>query len=211
MILNYEQEWGLYLLKEAQVEYVIGIDEVGLGALAGPLVVCGAVFLKDWSDPAVKDSKQYSGGGIKAHAKRIEVLKKNITPVCKAIVLEVVAHKDIDALGMGHALEDAMRRVAIQCTHQFPDSAVVIDGDNKPHLQRARVTVAIPKGDTLVPAVSAASVIAKTTRDALMIANEDIYPGYDFGQHMGYGTPGHYEAIKKLGLCPIHRRSYVSG
>lgn len=208
MNLNHAQEWGLRQLSEARVEHIIGIDEVGLGACAGPLVVCGAVFAKGWSDPAVKDSKLYSGGGTKAHAKRLAVRETNIDPSCLHKEIDLVTHADIDALGLGVAVEDAMRRVAIRCTHRFPDSAVAIDGINKPFLQRARVIVAIPKGDSLVPAVSAASVIAKTTRDALMIFNEDIYPGYGFIDHMGYPTPAHIESIKKLGLCTIHRRSY---
>jgi ribonuclease HII len=208
MMLDHSQEWGLHQLRESRAQTIIGIDEVGLGACAGPLVVCGAVFSCDWSDPAVKDSKQYSGGGQKAHDKRVAVLKKNIDPHVLHKELEVVGNKDIDALGMGDALADAMHRVALRCSFAHPDSAVVIDGINKMVLHRARIVIAIPKGDALVPAVSAASVIAKTTRDALMILSESLYPNYGFEQHMGYPTPDHLEALDKLGPCKIHRRSY---
>jgi ribonuclease HII len=208
MILNHAQEWGLRQVAAAGGNHVIGIDEVGLGACAGPLVVCGAVFPRLWSDPTVKDSKQYSGGGITAHNKRMAVMKNAVIPACIFRALEVVPHSDIDALGLGPAVEDAMRRVAIQCTHYYPGCAVVIDGMNKPFLKKASVVVAIPKGDGLVPAVSAASVIAKTTRDAMMIANDAIYPGYDFDEHMGYFTQKHEEAIRRLGPCAIHRRSF---
>ena len=208
MMLNHDQEWGLHLLRESRAQHVIGIDEVGLGACAGPLVVCGAVFPCEWADPAVKDSKAYTGGGQKAHDKRTEVRKNHIDPVVLHQELEVIPNKDIDALGMGDALADAMYRIALRCTFAFPDSAVVIDGVNKMVLRRARVVVAIPKGDVLVPAVSAASVIAKTTRDAMMIMSEALYPNYGFEQHMGYPTPDHLKALDEHGPCRIHRRSY---
>ena len=208
MLLNHAQEWGLRVVHETPSDYVIGIDEVGLGACAGPLVVCGAVFPKGWSHLEVKDSKQFTGeDGRAKHAKRMKVLPI-ITAACvyyKAVVVPVV---DIDSVGMGPALEDAMRHVALCCTHAYPESVVAIDGDNVIRLQRARAVVAIPKGDVLVPAISAASIIAKTGRDALMIALNEVYPGYDLDQHMGYGTPGHLEALTKLGVSPIHRRSY---
>lgn len=207
-LLTYEQEWGLNAIKTSSSAYVIGIDECGLGACAGPFVVCGAVFRRDWADPAVKDSKQYSGGGVKAHEKRVKVLKENITPAVLLQELEVVSHKDIDALGVKDALEDAMYRVALRCTFAFPGSVVAIDGVNKPLLRRASVVAAIPKGDALVPAVSAASVIAKTTRDAMMIMSADIYHGYGFEDHVGYWTEKHRDAVLEKGPCAIHRLSY---
>lgn len=208
MILNHAQEWGLKLLREAQVEHIIGIDEVGLGACAGPLVVCGAVFKKDWSDPEVKDSKKYSGGGRIAHAKRLKVKAKNILPWAVHHEMEVVTHKEIDTLGLGVAVEDAMRRIGLKCTHSYPNSAVAIDGEHRPMLRRAQVVVALPKGDGLVPAVSAASVLAKTTRDALMLLFHDLYPDYGFDEHMGYWTEQHKQAVLTRGVLPCHRLSY---
>src|SRR4030067_937120 len=151
-MLNHAQQWGLRLIHEAQVEHVIGVDEVGLGACAGPLVVCAAVFKKGWSRPEVKDSKAYHGqDGRDKHMKRRPVLRDYIRPAILFQELEVVSHRDIDALGLGYAIEDAMRRVALKCSHAYPDSVVAIDGDNKPFLRRARLVVAIPKGDALVP------------------------------------------------------------
>lgn len=207
MHLSHPQEWGLRTIQETPHDHIIGIDEVGLGACAGPLVVCGAVFPRGWSHPEVKDSKQFTGGGRIAHAKRMKVLPI-VTAACVYQKTVIVSCTDIDSVGMGVALEDAMRHVALCCSHAFPDSIVAIDGDNSIRLERARATVAIPKGDTLVPAISAASIIAKTGRDALMIAMNEVYPGYDLDQHMGYFTEGHKEALLKLGVSAIHRRSY---
>jgi ribonuclease HII len=206
VILSHAQEWGLKQIAAAGGEYIVGIDEVGLGACAGPLVVCAAVFPFGWSHPEVKDSKKYTGDW--AHQKRCKVAKEIIQPACLFRTYEIVPHDDIDALGMGAALEDAMRRAAVSCTHLFPGSTVVVDGVNRPLLQRARLTVAIPEGDSLVPAVSAASVLAKSTRDSMMIMHESIYPGYGFDQHMGYYTEKHAQALRELGPCKIHRRSY---
>jgi ribonuclease HII len=208
MILNHAQEWGLKCLAEAQVAHIIGIDEVGLGACAGPLVVCGAVFPKDWKHEAVKDSKKYSGGGIVAHEKRLKVREHHIYPSALHVELEVVTHKDIDFMGLGAAVTDAMRRVGIRCTHRYPDGAVAIDGEYKPYLRRAQLVVALPKGDGLVPAISAASVIAKTTRDSTMILSHALYPDYGFDEHMGYWTEKHKAAVVAKGPCPIHRLSY---
>lgn len=209
MILSHAQEWSLKVIRETPAEFIMGIDEVGLGACAGPLVVCAAIFRKDWpGHSGVKDSKQYSGGGRKAHEKRVIALKEHIKPVLIHQETECVSHSDIDSIGLGGAVEDAMRRLALKCSHRFPGCIVAIDGENRPYLQRAAAVVALPKGDSLVPAISAASIIAKTTRDALMFMNDDIYPGYFFQDHVGYWTEKHKEALERLGPCPIHRRSY---
>lgn len=209
MLLNHAQEWSLKVIRETPAEFIVGIDEVGLGACAGPLVVCAAVFRKDWDGhPEVKDSKKYSGGGRIAHAKRLKALNEHIKPVLVHQELELVTHKDIDFLGLGASVEDAMRRAALKCSHKFPWSVVAIDGDSKPYLQMARAVVSLPKGDGLVPAISAASVIAKTTRDAVMFMNDELYPGYGFEDHVGYFTEAHKQALVQKGPCPIHRMSY---
>jgi ribonuclease HII len=208
MILSPLQEWGLRVIQDTDSEFIIGIDEVGTGAGAGPFVVCGAVFNRLWKHPEVKDSKKFTTSGKQAHEKRLRVYNQYIKPACLMEDVDLVTHEDIDALGLYVALEDAIRRVAIRCSHAYPDSVVVVDGELFPFLQKPKAVVAIPKGDGLVPAVSAASIIAKTTRDAIMIKYGEIYPGYGFEQHMGYFVSHHVQALKKLGVCPIHRRSY---
>lgn len=207
MILSHAQEWGLKTIRETPAEFIIGVDEVGLGAIAGPFVVCATVFPKNWTHPSVKDSKQFNAGDSQArHEKRRKALEE-FHPDLLYRAIEIVPGKDVDALGMGPALEDAMRRVALQCSHAYPDSVVALDGDRKPYLTRVRAVTAIPKGDELVPAIGAASIIAKITRDAMMFLNDGIYPGYGFVDHVGYLTAAHQEALDRLGPCDIHRRS----
>ena len=189
-------------LRQSPAEFVVGIDEVGLGAVAGPLVVCGAVFHRSWSHPKVKDSKKYS-----SHEARVKVVKEHIDKSCAFQAVEVVTHTDVDALGMHDALQDAIRRCALRCVVRFPSVVVAVDGSNFPLLM-GRESVAIPKGDNLVPAISAASVIAKTTRDSMMHLMGALHPGYGFEKHVGYLTEEHRAAIRSLGPCKIHRRSY---
>lgn len=201
-MLTYEQQWGLSKVAQAPVEFVIGVDEVGLGAIAGPLVVCGAVFRKEWADPKVKDSKKYG-----SHESRCKALKNHVKPALVYKTLEVIPHADVDLLGMYAAVQDAIRICAVHCAVRYPSSIVVVDGKEFPHIL-GREVVAIPKGDDLVPAVSGASVIAKTTRDSMMYMFNDLYPGYGFDENKGYLTQAHREAVMRLGPCSIHRRSY---
>jgi ribonuclease HII len=207
VILTPDQEWGLRTIANSKSEFLIGIDEVGLGAGAGPFALCGAVFPRTWSHPEVKDSKKF-GHGIPAHEKRLRVYREIIQPACLFQHVEVVTHEDIDALGLDLALNDALYRAGLHCSHAFPGAVVAIDGSRNLRLLRAEATVAITKGDSLIPAISAASIIAKTTRDQLMIEYDATYPMYGFKNHMGYLVPEHEKALAEHGPCPIHRKSY---
>src|SRR5690606_3115331 len=122
MLLNHSQEWAIRVIQQTHAEYIVGVDEVGLGACAGPAIVCAAVFKKDWAGhPEVKDSKAYSGTDAqKKHEKRTKALEAFIKPVLVHREIYCVPHKGIDEIGLGPAIEDAMRRVSLKCSHFFP-------------------------------------------------------------------------------------------
>ncbi len=181
--------------------HIIGIDEVGYGCWAGPVYVSGAVFVKGWGDPEVKDSKAYSN-----HAARRRVLISKIMPAVVHHVVMVGTPEEIDRDGLGAVLRRLQLRVAQGCLAVVPDSVVVIDG-SVPIRGCTGESYCMPGADALVPSVSAASVIAKVSRDEYMDVMDGRYPGYGFKKHCGYGTPQHAEAIQKLGVCNIHRKS----
>lgn len=175
---------------------VLGVDEVGRGALAGPLTVA-AVALPD--DPVVwglNDSKQLSPA-------RREALAARVADVALAIGIAHVEPASIDAVGMGAALRRAMSR-AIADAGVEPD-AVLIDG-NPVHVHPRETCVV--KGDARVACIAAASIVAKVTRDALMVALDEEYPGYHLAECKGYGSAEHVAAIRERGCSPVHRVSF---
>lgn len=175
---------------------IIGVDEVGRGALAGPLTV-GAVVLPD--EPMVwglDDSKRLSPA-------RRETVAARVAEVALAVGIAHVEPAAIDAVGMAVALRQAMA-AAIADTGVTPD-CVLIDG-NPVHVHPAER--AVVKGDARVAAIAAASVVAKVTRDALMVAYDEEYPGYHLATSKGYGSAEHVAAICEHGLTPIHRVSF---
>lgn len=185
---------------------ILGIDEVGRGPLAGPLVV-GAVILPeeklDWVDE-LKDSKKLS-------AKKREALNEMILAEAKATGLGWVSPVEIDELGMSEALKLATRRAVKKVQESgVAFSQIVIDGKVNFLQDTAlgRFVSVMPKADDLVREVSAASIIAKVTRDHYMYEVAEKYPEYGFEKHVGYGTAMHREAITRLGICPEHRRSF---
>ena len=183
---------------------ILGIDEVGRGPLAGPLVV-GAVILPenkpDWTI-GLRDSKQLT-------ARRRKELAKIIRKRATATGLGWVSAGEIDKMGMTQALKLATRR-AVEAVQQqkIPFSEIIIDG-NINFLEGTRLeryTTTIIKGDGLIKEISAASIIAKQARDNYMCEIAREYPEYGFERHMGYGTELHREMIQQHGLCPEHRR-----
>ena len=177
---------------------VCGIDEAGRGPLAGP-VVAAAVIL----DPArriegLRDSKVLSPA-------RREELSERIRERCIAFAVAEATVEEIDGLNILQASLLAMRR-AVDALPVAPDYALV-DGNQMPRL--AIPGRAIVSGDAVEPAISAASILAKTARDALMRAFDALHPGYGFARHMGYGTPEHLDCLQRLGPCPLHRRSFA--
>lgn len=175
---------------------VMGVDEVGRGALAGPLTV-GAVVLP--AEPMIwglNDSKQLTPAHREAVAARV-------AEVALAVGIAHVEPASIDAVGMAAALRRAMA-AAIADAGVEPD-CVLIDG-NPVHVHPTERCVV--KGDAKVAAIAAASVVAKVTRDALMVAYDEEYPGYHLAESKGYGSAEHIAAIRERGLTPLHRVSF---
>ncbi len=187
-----------YEKKYQDYEMICGVDEVGRGPLAGP-VAAGAVILpKDCRILYINDSKKLSA------AKR-EALSEEIMEKAVSVGYGTVSPERIDEIGILNAVYEAMRK-AIDSLSVQPDlllnDAVTIPGVEVPQ-------VPIIKGDAKSISIGAASIIAKVRRDHLMEEYDRIYPGYGFASNKGYGSREHMEAIRKKGLCPIHRRSFV--
>jgi len=175
---------------------IAGVDEVGRGPLAGP-VVAAAVIL-DAPIKGVMDSKLLSPA--KRQKLALEIKEKAI---CYAYGRAEVA--EIDQLNIHHATLLAMKR-AIEGLAILPDK-VLIDGAFTPKV--AHMCYAIVKGDGLIFEISAASILAKVLRDDEMIEMDSLYPGYGFALHKGYGTKVHQQALQTLGPCAIHRQSFA--
>ncbi len=181
--------------------WVCGVDEAGRGPLVGA-VVAGAVVL-DPNNPieGLKDSKKLS-------AIRREYLYEQIMEKAKAWGIGEASSAEIDELNILQATMLAMRRAIEDLTTRlgaWPDKAL-IDGNRCPELPIA--AEAIVKGDAKEPAISAASIVAKVTRDRQMMSLHHLHPEYGFAQHMGYPTEAHFAALKQYGACDQHRRSF---
>ncbi|MCR4929952.1 MAG: ribonuclease HII [Lachnospiraceae bacterium] len=178
--------------------YVCGIDEVGRGPFAGPVVACAVILPKDCSILYINDSKKLS-------EKRREELYEIITKEAVSFGIGIRDNKRIDEINILEATYEAMRD-AIFSLKVKPDvllnDAVTIPGvDIK--------QVPIIKGDAKSISIGAASIVAKVTRDRMMVEYDEIFPGYDFAKNKGYGTAAHIEGLKKLGPCDIHRFSFI--
>ena len=181
--------------------WVCGVDEAGRGPLVGA-VVAGAVVL-DPNNPieGLKDSKKLS-------ATRREYLYEQIMEKAKAWGVGEASPAEIDEINILQATMLAMRRAIEDLTTRlgaWPDQAL-IDGNRCPELPIA--AEAIVKGDAKEPAISAASIVAKVTRDRQMMSLHERHPEYGFAQHMGYPTEAHFAALKQYGACDQHRRSF---
>lgn len=181
------------------IKYIAGIDEAGRGPLAGPVVV-GAVIMKpDSFIEYVNDSKKLS------ESKR-EMLYEKITSEAISWSTGIVWQKEIDEINILEATKKALT-MAIEGLNVKPEKILVdalekIDTKGIPY-------ISIIKGDAKIYSISAASIIAKVTRDRIMREYDEIYPVYGFGSHKGYGTAKHIEAIKENGICELHRKSFV--
>jgi len=184
--------------RRAERKRVAGVDEAGRGPLAGP-VIAAAVILDDRHAIAgLADSKTIPENRRQRLAAEIEQLSL-------AWAIGQVGHEEIDEMNILNASMLAMQR-AVQGLSVDPDH-VQVDGNRCPELNCS--VEAIVKGDALISAISAASIMAKVTRDTLMVEMDKRYPGYGFAKHKGYPTRQHIEALARLGVCEIHRRSYA--
>lgn len=177
---------------------IVGLDEVGRGAVAGPLAV-GAVVLP--AEPLVaglNDSKKLS-------PEQRNVIAAQVKEHALAWAVEYVEPSYIDAHGMTDSLKRAFKGALAQIEDSVTCDVVLVDG-NPLHIDPREVNVV--KGDAKCASIAAASIVAKVTRDALMCDLANDHPGYDFGGNKGYGSAQHIEAIKELGLSPVHRKSF---
>lgn len=177
---------------------VCGIDEAGRGPLAGPVCAAACILPQDLQIEGLNDSKKLS-------AKKREALYDIITEQAIAWAVCLIDEARIDEINILQATFEAMRG-AVRKLSVLPDYCLV-DGNRDPGLGLPTLTVV--KGDAKCATVAAASILAKVTRDRLMVEYDGQYPGYGFAVHKGYGTKAHYAAIDKLGLCPIHRRTFL--
>ena len=197
-----------YEYEYAEYTYICGIDEVGRGPLAGP-VAAGAVILpKDGDILYINDSKKLSA------AKR-EALYDEIMEKAVAVGVGLVGPQRIDEINILQATKLAMRRAVHDLEQKLADAGkdpldyLLFDAVKIEELDLPQQSII--KGDAKVLAIAAASIIAKVTRDRMMVKYAEVYPGYAFEKNKGYGTKAHYEGLGLQGICPIHRRTFLKG
>ena len=183
------------------MKYIVGSDECGYGAWAGPLVVCAVSVPVAWVPPiGLNDSKRLD------EWERMRVYKQLMDDADHVrSVLLAVDNRTIDRVGLGVANKAAHVQAVTALRAEFPDSEVIVDGNLKLPIPWAR---SIPKADTLYPAVMAASIIAKINRDNVMRSFHRQYPDYGWDTNVGYGTEKHEAGLRQHGVTPLHRRSY---
>ncbi len=191
-LLEYEQQYW-----NKGIQRIAGVDEAGRGPLAGPVVACAIIFPQGVLIDGVNDSKKLT-------EKKREELFHYIHEKALAVGIGIVSHDVIDKINILQASFLAMNK-AIALLKIKPQQ-LLVDGNFFSH--ESFPVENIIKGDSLSHSIAAASIIAKVTRDALMVEMHEQYPQYGFAQHKGYGTKAHIEAIRQFGYSPIHRRSF---
>lgn len=200
------EEARLKLLKEYEnklyetgLKFIAGVDEAGRGPLAGPVVVGIAIMKPDSFIEGINDSKKIS------ESKR-EKLYEQITNEAIAWSVGIVNEKEIDEINILNATKKALS-LALEDIKIKPERILV---DALEHIDTKGIPyTSIIKGDAKVYSISAASIIAKVTRDRIMREYDEVYPEYGFAKHKGYGTAMHIQAIKENGPCPLHRKTFI--
>ena len=185
-------------LQNAGFHAIAGIDEVGRGPLAGPVVSAAVILPEDYYPIGINDSKKVS-------EKKREALFEDILKHATAYGFGIIDKDEIDRINILNATKASMK-MAVTALKTAPDylliDAVKLEDISIPQKN-------IVKGDSLSISIAAASIIAKVTRDRMMCDYDSRYPEYGFAKHKGYGTKQHIDAIKKYGISPIHRLTYV--
>lgn len=184
--------------RSGPVRFIAGVDEVGRGPLAGPVVAAAVILPQDFGFPGINDSKKLS-------EKRREELYGVITSEALDFSIGMRSPEVIDRINILEATKEAMTE-AVNGLKQRPDH-VLIDALTLPSLDMPQT--GIIRGDANCLSIAAASIVAKVTRDRMMAEYHRVYPAYGFDRNKGYGTKAHYEGIEKEGICPIHRRTFL--
>lgn len=183
--------------KKKSARFIAGVDEAGIGPLAGPVVAAAVIF--DVKRPiAVADSKALT-------LMQREAIYQEIIENCVAYAVGIATVEEIDRINILQANLLAMKRAIEQLSTK--PTQILVDGRNKPAVDIP--TMALVGGDQSVAMISAASIIAKVTRDRLMIDYDEQFPEYGFAAHKGYGTRLHLEKLKEFGPCALHRKSFA--
>lgn len=190
---RYEYEEKYY---QAGYDYIIGLDEAGRGPMAGELVVAGVIFPKGYYDERINDSKQLS-------SKKRDFLYNLIIENALFYNIEIISVEDVDRLNVYQASKKGMEK----CVEVLKQENMFALSDAMPINYQDHL--AIIKGDAKSISIAAASILAKVTRDRLMVSHALQYPEYSFEKHKGYVTKAHKEALEKFGPCPIHRKSFA--
>lgn len=186
-------------LYDDKIKYIAGVDEAGRGPLAGPVVIGCVIMKKESFIEYVNDSKKVS-------EKRREMLYEKITDEAISWSTGIVWQKEIDEINILNATKKALT-MAIDNLDVKPNM-ILVDALDKIDT-RGIPYISVIKGDAKIYSISAASIIAKVTRDRIMREYDEVYPEYGFSAHKGYGTAKHIKAIKEYGICPLHRKSFV--
>lgn len=214
LVKRYQKKYDNYILELKRIKtlniyendcyskgykVIAGIDEVGRGPLAGPVVACAVILPKDCSILGINDSKKLSP------SKR-EELFDIIHKEAISIGIGIVDPHTIDEMNILQATYKAMK-IAIEQLEIVPEMLLIDGNNNLPNISIPQQKIVGGDGKSI--SIAAASIIAKVTRDRLMDAYHELYPDYDFLRNKGYGTEIHIKAIQQKGLCPIHRRSFT--
>jgi len=188
-----------HFIWQTGITRIAGIDEVGRGPLAGPVVAAAVIFEPHLHLEGVTDSKKLS-------AKKRDLYYDQILENCSHYAVGIVDNEEIDRINIRQATFKAMR-MALGSLGKAPEY-LLVDGEELP--SKIYPQEALIKGDLRSFTIAAASIVAKVTRDRMMIEFNETYPGYGFDGHKGYGTAAHIAAIKQMGPTPIHRRSFLT-